>query len=192
MTKKYIQKRWSLEDLFPGHESPEFEKSLESLEKAVSNFEDQRSKLTDVINDKTFQGIIKELEAIASISNRLASYAGLWFTEDTLNQDAIALQAKIKQDLVSLQNRGNPGSFTFRVGNKVRISFFTDPFIVPRITYFLSIRISNKDGIIHQVLENIFFPFFKIIYCKPEMITGDGSFHQVFIIKCPPAEVSLH
>ena len=105
MAKTYTQKRWSLEDLFPGHESPEFKKALESLEKAVSKFEDQRSKLADDIDESTFQNILKELEEIASQTYRLSSYAGLWFTEDTMNQDAIALQAKIEQDLVNLQNR---------------------------------------------------------------------------------------
>ena len=105
MAKTYTEKRWSLGDLFSGHESPEFKKALESLEKAVSNFEEQRSKLTDEIDESTFQGFIKELEEITSLINRLFSYAGLWFTEDTLNQDAIALQAKIEQDLVNFQNR---------------------------------------------------------------------------------------
>lgn len=80
MAKTYTQKRWSLEDLFPGHESPEFKKALDSLEKAVSNFEDQRSKLTDDIEESTFQNILKELEEIASQIYRLSSYAGLWFT----------------------------------------------------------------------------------------------------------------
>ena len=105
MAKTYTEKRWSLGDLYPGHESLEFKKALEALDKAVSNFEEQRSKLTSDIDESTFRGIIKELEEITSLSNRLYSYAGLWFTEDTLNQDAMALQARIEQDLVNLQNR---------------------------------------------------------------------------------------
>jgi oligoendopeptidase F len=101
----YTQKRWSLEDLYPGHESPEFKKELKDLEKVVEEFENQRSTLTPDIKDSTFKGILNQLEEITRKIHRLYSYAGLWFTEDTLNQDAIALQAKIEQDLVSLQNR---------------------------------------------------------------------------------------
>ena len=85
MTKTYTMKRWSLEDLFPGHKSPEFKKALESLEKAVANFEKQRDKLTADIDETTFHKIIKELEEITELIFRLSSYAGLWFTEDTLN-----------------------------------------------------------------------------------------------------------
>ena len=105
MTKTYTQKRWSLSDLFPSHDSPEFEGAMESLEKAVTAFEKNRPKLTGDIDEKTFQGIIKELEEITVQVHHLSGYASLWFTEDTQNQDALALQAKIDQFLVTLQNK---------------------------------------------------------------------------------------
>lgn len=105
MTATYIQKRWSLSALFPGHDSPEFEGAMESLEQAVAAFEEVRQKLTGDIDEKSFQGIIKELEEITVQIHRLYGYAGLWFSEDTQNQDALALQAKIDQFLVTLQNK---------------------------------------------------------------------------------------
>jgi len=105
MTKTYTQKRWSLSDLFPSHDSPEFEGAMESLEGAVAAFEENRPKLTGAIDEKTFQGIIKELEEITVQIHHLSGYAGLWFTEDTQNQDALALQAKIEQFLVTLYNK---------------------------------------------------------------------------------------
>ncbi len=105
MTATYTQKRWSLSDLFPSHDSPEFEGAMESLEKAVAAFEENRPKLSGDIDEKTFQGIIKELEEITVQVHHLSGYAGLWFTEDTQNQDALALQAKIEQFLVTLQNK---------------------------------------------------------------------------------------
>ena len=105
MTATYIQKRWSLSALFPGHDSPEFEGSMESLEQVVAAFEEVRQKLTADIDEKSFQGIIKELEEITVQIHRLYGYAGLWFSEDTQNQDALALQAKIDQFLVTLQNK---------------------------------------------------------------------------------------
>jgi len=105
MAKTYTQKRWSLSDLFPSHDSPEFEGAMKSLEQAVSAFEENRPKLTGDIDEKTFQGIIKELEEITVQNYHLYGYVGLWFTEDTQNQDALALQAKIDQFLVTLQNK---------------------------------------------------------------------------------------
>ncbi len=105
MTATYTQKRWSLSDLFPSHDSPEFAGAMESLEGAVAAFEENRPKLTGDIDEKTFQGIIKELEEITAQIHHLSGYAGLWFVEDTLNQNALALQAKIEQFLVTLYNK---------------------------------------------------------------------------------------
>lgn len=105
MTKTYTQKRWSLSDLFPSHDSPEFEGAMGSLEQAVTAFEENRPKLSGDIDEKTFQGIIKELEEITVQIHHLSGYAGLWFVEDTQNQDALALQAKIEQFLVTLYNK---------------------------------------------------------------------------------------
>ena len=105
MTKTYTQKRWSLSDLFPGHDSPEFEGAMESLEQAVAAFEKNRPQLGDDIDEKTFQKIVSNLEEITTQSSRLNGYAGLWFYEDTQNQDAQALKAQVEQFLVGLQNK---------------------------------------------------------------------------------------
>ncbi|MEE8356399.1 MAG: M3 family oligoendopeptidase [Anaerolineales bacterium] len=105
MTNTYTQKRWSLSALFPGHDSPEFNGAMESVEDAVSKFEEIRPKLTADIDQDTFQEIVTELEGITIQIHRLAVFTGLWLTEDTQNQDALALQAKIDQFLVTLQNK---------------------------------------------------------------------------------------
>ncbi len=105
MTNTYDQKRWSLSALFPGHDSPEFNGAMKSVEDAVSKFEKIRPKLTADINQDTFQEIVTELEGITIQIHRLAVFTGLWLTEDTQNQDALALQAKIDQFLVTLQNK---------------------------------------------------------------------------------------
>ncbi|MGB2964148.1 MAG: M3 family oligoendopeptidase [Anaerolineales bacterium] len=105
MTTTYTQKRWSLSALFPGHDSPEIKKAMESIDQAVAAFEKLRPKLTADIDEKTFLEITADLEEITDQSNRLYGFAGLWFTEDTQNQDALALQAKVEQYLVTLQNR---------------------------------------------------------------------------------------
>ncbi len=105
MTAAYKQERWSLNALFPSHDSPEFKGAMEALDKAVGEFEKVRPQLTEDIDEKTFQAVIKDLESITIQISRLYGYAGLWFTEDTQDQDAQALQARVEQFLVTLQNR---------------------------------------------------------------------------------------
>ncbi len=105
MTAEYKQERWSLAALFPGHKTPEYKGAKEKLEKAITAFEEHRPQLIDDIDEKSFQVIVSALEKITMQSNRLYGFAGLWFSEDTQNQDAQALQARIEQFLVELQNR---------------------------------------------------------------------------------------
>ncbi len=105
MTSKYKQQRWSLEALFPGHETPEFKNAMKELEGRIAVFEKRRDELDVEIDESDFLEIVAELEDITTESNRLYGYAGLWFTEDTQNQDAQALQARIEQFLVELQNK---------------------------------------------------------------------------------------
>ncbi|HDD55665.1 MAG TPA: M3 family oligoendopeptidase [Chloroflexi bacterium] len=101
----YQQERWSLDDLFPGHESQEFKDAMAALDVSIEAFEKHRPRLDAEITEEDFLRIVSELEEIAILSSRLESFAGLWFTEDTQNQDAQALQARIDQFLVGLQNR---------------------------------------------------------------------------------------
>ncbi len=105
MTTTYQQERWSLGALFPGHEAPEFTGAMKELEEAIEAFEKLRPELDVEIDEKDFLKIVTELEGITKQSNRLYGFAGLWFTEDTQDQDAQALQARIEQFLVGLQNK---------------------------------------------------------------------------------------
>ena len=101
----YQQERWSLDDLFPGHETQEFKDAMAALEGSIEAFEERRPELDVEITEEDFLKIVSELEKIAIQNSRLESFAGLWFTEDTQNQDAQALQARVDQFLVGLQNK---------------------------------------------------------------------------------------
>ena len=105
MTTSYQQERWSLDALFPGHEAPEYKDAMKNLETSIEAFEKLRPELDVEIDEKDFLKIVSDLEVITKQSNRLYGYAGLWFTEDTQDQDAQALQAGIEQFLVGLQNK---------------------------------------------------------------------------------------
>ncbi len=78
---------------------------MAALDVSIEAFEKHRPRLDAEITEEDFLRIVSELEEIAILSSRLESFAGLWFTEDTQNQDAQALQARIDQFLVGLQNR---------------------------------------------------------------------------------------
>jgi len=105
MTAAYKQERWSLDALFPGHETPEFKNGMKELEKSIEAFEKRRPELDIEIDEKVFLEIVSDLEEISKQSSRLHGYAGLWFFADTQNQDAQSLQAQIEQFMAGLQNK---------------------------------------------------------------------------------------
>ena len=105
MTEPYTQKKWSLEVLFPDHKSPEFEGAMQTLDEKVAAFERWRDKLRPEIAQEKFTDIIQDLEELTLFAHRVYGYAGLWFTEDTQNQAAQALQARVEEFMAELQNR---------------------------------------------------------------------------------------
>ena len=101
----YEQSRWSLNDLFPSSDSKELKLALRSLEKLVADFESRRDELKDAIHTEEFIVIIKELEEITKLIQRIGGFADLWFTEDTQDQSAQAMVAKIEQLSAEVSNR---------------------------------------------------------------------------------------
>ena len=103
--KTYQQERWSLTDLFPAPNSPELETAFKKLDEAVAEFETFRPQLTADITDAAFMGIVHKLETIQDLGNRLYGFAGLLYTEDTQNQVAQTLTARVEQFVAELNNR---------------------------------------------------------------------------------------
>ncbi|TDA66678.1 MAG: oligoendopeptidase F [Chloroflexi bacterium] len=103
--KTYRQERWSLADLFSAPNSPELETAFKKLDEAVADFETFRPRLTPDIAEAAFMGIVHKLEAIQDLGNRLYGFAGLLYTEDTQNQVAQTLTARVEQFVAELNNR---------------------------------------------------------------------------------------
>ncbi len=101
----YTQTRWSLSDLFPAPDSAELQAAFDTVDAAVTEFETLREQLTPDIDPATFLAIFQKVEHIGELNNRLYAFAGLWFTEDTQNQEALSLQARVEQTLAELSNR---------------------------------------------------------------------------------------
>jgi len=102
---EYQLSRWSLEELFPTPEGPEIEAAFKQIEEKVGEFEGLREKLSADINFEDFIEGIKALEEITTFSHRLYYYPGLWITEDTQNQEAQALVARVEQFMAKAQNQ---------------------------------------------------------------------------------------
>ena len=104
--KKMVQQsRWSLADLYPSGDSREMEAAIKGLEDRVAKFEAHRESLKNEISAADFLRIIADLEEITKLIQRLGGYAELWFAEDTQNQSAQSLVARMEQMSAELSNR---------------------------------------------------------------------------------------
>jgi oligoendopeptidase F len=103
--KSFELSRWSLSDLFPSGSSKEMDAAIEDLQKKVEQFEHHRDSLTDGIAFEKFMAVIRDLEEITKLMQRIGGYAELWFAEDTQNQSAQTLVARMEQLSAELSNR---------------------------------------------------------------------------------------
>ncbi|MBX3047272.1 MAG: M3 family oligoendopeptidase [Anaerolineales bacterium] len=102
---EYTLSRWSLKDLFPGADSSEMKAAIKKLESNVAAFEKQRDKLTDGISVDDFKAIVTQMEQNTRLAARIDQFAGLWFSEDTQNQEAQSFQARVDQLMAELSNK---------------------------------------------------------------------------------------
>ncbi|MCD4752831.1 MAG: M3 family oligoendopeptidase [Anaerolineaceae bacterium] len=102
---EFGKKRWSLDDLFTGAGSPELEAAFSELEALVGAFEKLRERLTDGISSEVFMDVVSQVDKINRIAHRMYAFVELWYTEDTQNQQAMALLGRIEQFVTELSNR---------------------------------------------------------------------------------------
>ena len=101
----YTIKKWNLDVLFPGFDSPELQAAFDNVEEQVASFEGLRDKLKPDIDPETFLEAVRASEATSRIVNRIFAFAGLLFSEDTQNQNAQTLIARAQQFAAEMQNR---------------------------------------------------------------------------------------
>jgi oligoendopeptidase F len=97
--------KWSLEDLFPAHDSDQMDAAFKSLDEMVTSVEGYREKLSPDMDVEEFMSVIEEQEKFSRLANRVGQFSGLFFSEDTQNQEAQAFQAKVQQFMAGLHNR---------------------------------------------------------------------------------------
>ena len=103
--KELEQSRWNLADLYPSGDSREMEAAIKNLEFMVAAFEKHRDTLKSDINAVDFIRIIKDLEEITKLMQRIGGFAELLFAEDTQNQSATTLVSRMEQMSAKLSNR---------------------------------------------------------------------------------------
>ena len=101
----YSQKIWSKNDLFPAPNSPELENTFTTLEEMTTAFEEKRALLTEDLSKEDFLKMVQDLEALSRGAYRLEAYASLWFSENTQDQGAQSLMARVEQFTAELANR---------------------------------------------------------------------------------------
>ena len=101
----FSQTHWSLADLFPGIDSPELEAAFPKLEALVAEFEKVRPDLTSEISAERFMEIIKLDEEATKLAYKLNAFANLSFAQNTQDQAAQSLMARVDQFMAELSNR---------------------------------------------------------------------------------------
>ncbi len=105
MSTNYQQEAWSLQDLFPGVDSPELKQATEQIESHVQAFEAYRKDLTADIDRETFLEILKAYEDGYRQMARLYAYSYLEFSADTQNQTAQTFFGRIQQLSAEFDNK---------------------------------------------------------------------------------------
>lgn len=96
---------WELSDLFPSAEGPEFEAAFKRLDEMAAAFEKLRPQLDSGIGSKAFLDIVRQVEEISRLGQRLGAFVQLKFSENTQDQKSLALMARTEQFLAGLGNR---------------------------------------------------------------------------------------
>lgn len=99
-----VRNRWDLSDLVKN--APlDVERNLVDLGKLVGQVESARPRLQATITTPDFLAILKLLESIAELSNRLGAFAFLGFSEDTKDAKSRSFKSRIEERLTALNNR---------------------------------------------------------------------------------------
>lgn len=102
---EYGQRRWNLDDLYPGIGSPEIETALGQLEQMVTALESLRPNLRADIPPVEFVSILERYDAMLRLLSRLGGFGYLSFAQDTQDQQAQTFLARVRQISAETDNR---------------------------------------------------------------------------------------
>ncbi len=103
--RAYEKGRWTLEDLIADKSGPELERAFLDLEGAVADLELKRPAVSASISEETFAEVLQAVEKAAYGAQKLHGYSGLLVSEQTGDQEALALRGRVDKTLAAAQNR---------------------------------------------------------------------------------------
>jgi oligoendopeptidase F len=95
---------WRLSDILEAHSGPVFDSKLKELNSRLEGFESLRGRL-ESMDSSSLNEALGELESISEMLNRFRSYAYMYFSEDTRNQEASLLLSKMEDLSAEVENR---------------------------------------------------------------------------------------
>jgi len=101
----YNQTGWSLADLFSAPDGADLEAAFVTLEAQMQAFESVREQLRSDLPAAEFLGYVQRLETLTLGMQRLNYYPSLRFAENTQDQNALTLMARVEQFTAELANR---------------------------------------------------------------------------------------
>ena len=101
----YTQTGWSLADLFSAPDGADLEAAFVILEAQMQAFESVREQLRSDLPASEFLGYVQQLETLTLGMHRLNYYPSLRFAENTQDQNALTLMARVEQFTAELANR---------------------------------------------------------------------------------------
>ena len=105
MPKKLLPARWTLRQLLTAPKGAPLRRVTTQLERSVRALEKLRPLLADNISPADFTRMLRITEELAAAASRIGAYAGLWFSENTQDQAALAFQGRIQQITTDARNR---------------------------------------------------------------------------------------
>jgi oligoendopeptidase F len=102
---QYTQTRWSLADLFWARDGQDMQRAFVDLEAGAARFETHRAQLTLEIAAADFLSIVRELETLNRLAQRIYDFATLSFAADTQDQGAQTFLAQVRQTMAGFENR---------------------------------------------------------------------------------------
>ncbi len=102
---EYKQGPWSLDDLFPGFDTPDIQRAIERVEKQLQAFEKFRPRLSTELETAVFKEMLQAYDGLTREVERLHDFSGLSFAADTQDQRAQAALAHSQQLAAEAHNR---------------------------------------------------------------------------------------
>jgi oligoendopeptidase F len=99
------QQRWSLDDLFPGVDSPELKRALVDIKRVADDFGSWRQRLTPELKQEDFLAALDQYEAIGRRLERIGGFGYLSFAADTQDQAAQTFLARVRQLSAQIDNQ---------------------------------------------------------------------------------------